>query len=79
MSFEFPNGHAWKSWMRDFRFGTLAFMPDGDLNSFSDSMRRRFDPESAHTCGPHITVTQPFTAAPSDADLKKVEDLIFSN
>jgi 2'-5' RNA ligase len=55
--------------MEDFRFGTLVFLPSGDLRQTGDLLRERFDPVSAKTCAAHITLTQPFRATPNEERL----------
>ena len=55
-------------WMRDYRYGALAIMPPPELAAVLDPIRERLDPISAGRVGAHITVTPPFSEAPSGAD-----------
>jgi 2'-5' RNA ligase len=73
---QFAAGTQWDSWMQDFRYGTLAFVPGGELRAVIDELRQRFDPESARTSMAHATLTQPFAEAPSDTQLESVRSLI---
>jgi len=75
---EFSSGQNWQSWMKDFRFGTLVFIPTGDLRQTADVLREQFDPTSARTSAAHITLTQPLATAPTDADLEQIEQVISS-
>ena len=68
----FPIGRGWPTWQRDYRYGTLVIMPPPNLASVLDPIRERLDPVSAATIGAHITLTPPFAAAPSDADVERV-------
>lgn len=46
--------------MKDFRFGTLVFLPAGELWEIGNRLRAQYDPSSAKTCAAHVTITQPF-------------------
>lgn len=69
-------GESWKTWMKDYRFGTLVFLPSGELKKSIDDLRREFDFESFISCGAHITITQPFTSAPDKNEINLIKDLI---
>jgi 2'-5' RNA ligase len=69
-------GRDWKNWMMDFRFGTLVFLPSGELLDVGNELRRQYDPLSAKTSEAHVTLTQPFTNAPSEAQISKVAEII---
>lgn len=71
-------GEQWKNWMKDFKFGTLVFIPDGDLRSIVDELRREHDPISAKTSMAHITLTQPFSKAISPDEIEKIEKIVLS-
>ena len=51
-------------------------MPPPSLASALDRIRARFDPASAAQIGAHITLTPPFAAAPSSADVEGVRTAI---
>jgi 2'-5' RNA ligase len=72
----FPKGSSWPTWQRDYRYGTLVIMPPPNLASALDVIRARFDPASAAQIGAHITLTPPFAAAPSSADVERVRTVI---
>ena len=74
----FAIGANWKSWMQDFRFGTLAFVPTGDIRTSVDELRQKFDPISAQTSMAHVTLTQPLTQAPSSEDIQNIARIIQS-
>lgn len=67
---------TWHSWMKDYRFGTLALIPDGSLRETVDQLRQEYDPESAQTSMAHITLTQPFAKAPAEEELTQIYSLI---
>jgi 2'-5' RNA ligase len=69
-------GLEWKNWMKDFRFGTLVFLPTGELLDVVNELRRQYDPISAKTSEAHITLTQPFTKAPTEAQIAEVARVI---
>lgn len=69
----YPSGAQWKDWMKDFRYGTLAFIPNGELRNAVDLLRNEFDPISAKTSMAHVTLTQPFSKAPSEEDVDRIE------
>jgi 2'-5' RNA ligase len=71
-------GESWKSWMLDFKFGTFAFLPEGDLRATVDLLRGEYDPVSCETSMAHITLTQPFTKAPTEKEIEQLEKLIGS-
>lgn len=64
--------------MKDFRFGTLVFIPTTDLRSIVDELRREYDPQSAQTSMVHVTLTQPLSKALSKEDVDNIERIIFS-
>lgn len=74
----YSEGANWKSWMKDFRFGTMVFLPDGEVREIGDKLRNQFDPVSANTCVSHITLTQPFTTAPDPSQISMIQSLIGS-
>ncbi len=45
----YASGEQWKNWMKDYRFGTLVFVPNGDLRQTVDALRNEYDPLSAST------------------------------
>ncbi|RYZ71336.1 MAG: 2'-5' RNA ligase family protein [Proteobacteria bacterium] len=79
VSHTFPSGDYWEDWMKDFRFGGLIFVPSDGLYEKAGSLRVLYDPDSARTSPPHLTITQPFTSAPTDADLARVRQSIRSH
>lgn len=66
----------WKNWMKDFKFGTLVFIPSGELRNKVDSLRTFYDPTSAKTSMAHITITQPFSKALTNNEIQKIQNLI---
>jgi 2'-5' RNA ligase len=72
----FPKGSGWPTWQRDYRYGTLVIIPPPTLASALDPVRERLDPASAAQIGAHITLTPPFAAAPSSADVERVRAAI---
>jgi 2'-5' RNA ligase len=62
--------------MSDYKFGTLVFLPAGDLAEVSDKLRREYDPTSANSCAPHITITQPFSQNPNKEQLNTIISII---
>lgn len=72
----YASGEQWHDWMKDFRFGTLVYLPEGNLRSAVDRLREQYDPVSAKACAAHITLTQPFAKAPSLDDREKLQQLI---
>jgi len=75
---QFSKGDNWKEWMQDFRYGTLAFLPEGDLRKTTDKLRGEYDPVSCETSMAHITLTQPLTKAPTNIEIEQIEKLIAS-
>ena len=69
-------GNEWKNWMKDYRFGTLAFLPKGELGRVSDQLRSRWDPASSKSCPAHITISQPFTVAPDLSQIDKIKEFL---
>ncbi len=72
----YASGDDWKDWMKDFRFGTLVFIPDGELKDTVNNLRMKYDSVSAKTSMPHVTVTQPFAKAPSPKEIELILRLI---
>jgi 2'-5' RNA ligase len=73
---DFPSGGGWSAWKRDYRYGALVIEPPEELAAVLDPIRERFDPVSASRVGAHITVTPPFTGAPSPADEARVGSVV---
>ena len=73
---DFPTGSGWRTWQRDYRYGSLVIKPPPALASALDPIRELFDPASAAQIGAHITLTPPFAAAPSSADEERVRTAI---
>ncbi|WP_413583157.1 2'-5' RNA ligase family protein [Bdellovibrio sp. HCB288] len=73
----YASGDLWKIWMKDYRFGALAFVPTGDLRQTVDNLRNEYDPVSAKTSMAHVTLTQPFAKAPSKEDIESIERIAF--
>lgn len=69
---------SWRSWMKDFRYGTLVFIPDSNVKLIVDQLRAEYDSNSAQISMAHITLTQPFKKAPSKEDLQIVTQIINS-
>jgi GrpB-like predicted nucleotidyltransferase (UPF0157 family)/2'-5' RNA ligase len=69
----YSKAEQWSEWMKDFRYGTLVFIPSGELLKTGDQLRSQYDPKSAKFCASHITITQPFTKAPTPDDLLLIE------
>lgn len=69
---------GWQNWQKDFQYGTLVFLPTGDVRQVADSLRNRFDPSSAKTCAAHVTITQPFTKAPNQHEITQLEKIVSS-
>lgn len=64
--------------MKDFRYGTLMLIPEGPLFHTAHKLREIYDPLSAKTSPPHLTVTQPFSQ-PLDAEAeKRITDLLLN-
>lgn len=74
----YAGGETWQSWMKDFKYGTLVFIPESNLRSIVDSLRMEYDPMSAHTSMAHITLTQPFSKVPSMGEIEYITKIIFS-
>jgi len=72
----YSSGEQWHTWMKDFRFGTLVFIPSGDCRATVDRLRNEYDPDSAKTSMAHVTLTQPLTKAPTDDDVRRLETVI---
>jgi 2'-5' RNA ligase len=66
---EFATGFGWPDWHRAYRYGALEVMPPDDIAADVDSIRSRFDPDSAAISSAHITLTPPLAREPSPADL----------
>lgn len=64
--------------MQDYKYGTLAFVPTGDLRSSVDRLRAEYDPHSAQISMAHITLTQPFAKAPINEDISLIQKIISS-
>ncbi len=75
----YSDGLGWKTWMNDFRFGTMVFLPSGEVLETVNRLRAEYDPISAKTCPAHVTITQPFTSAPDSIQLSKIEVLLSSS
>ncbi|MBK9322381.1 MAG: GrpB family protein [Bdellovibrionaceae bacterium] len=60
---KYSTTEQWSECMKDFRYGTLAFIPSGDLLKTGDQLRSQYDPNSAKSCPSHITITQPLNPA----------------
>ena len=71
-------GGKWQNWMKDYEFGTLVFVPNGTLRSTVDRLRLEYDSVSASNSMAHITITQPFSKKPSDAEVLIIQDIINS-
>ena len=52
--------------LADFRLGVFVIALPEPLRAQVESLRRRFDPASAEIAPPHLSVTQPLAAEPSD-------------
>jgi 2'-5' RNA ligase len=74
----YASGELWKNWMKDYRFGALAYVPNGELRQTVDALRNEYDPTSAQTSMAHITLTQPFAKAPSQEEIENIERTIFA-
>jgi len=64
------------SWRDAYRHGTLLLLPPEPLRATLDPLRRRHDPASAQMCTAHITLTQPFVAPLSDADVHAIAEVV---
>jgi 2'-5' RNA ligase len=73
---QYATAETWQPWMKDFRFGTLVFIPSGELRKVADRHREELDFISAQTSSAHITLTQPFAVAPTPEQLAQIETLI---
>lgn len=71
-------GEQWKNWMKDFRFGTLVFVPSNDLKLIVDGLRNEYDPISAKTSMAHVTLTQPFAKAPLKEEIEAIQNIVCS-
>jgi 2'-5' RNA ligase len=74
----FAVGTHWKSWMTDYQFGTLVYVPKSDLRQTVDRLRTEYDSASASTSMAHITLTQPLAKAPSSEDIRMIQEIINS-
>ncbi|MBO9665769.1 MAG: 2'-5' RNA ligase family protein [Bdellovibrio sp.] len=74
----YATGESWASWKKDYKFGTLAYVPSGDLRSTVDRLRDEHDPISANISMAHITLTQPFAKAPSNEELRAIQSIVNS-
>lgn len=72
----YSKGENWKRWMHNFRFGTLAFLPTGDLRTTADQLRAQYDPVSARICAAHVTITQPLSQAPDASQVSMIENVV---
>lgn len=72
---EFESGVNWKPWKQDYRFGSLVFIPEGEIFTKTDELRKKYDPVSADYSMPHMTLTQPFTKAPSKEDIMVIKNI----
>lgn len=72
----YPNVKKWKDWMVSYKFGTLVFIPRGEVFENTNHLRRQYDPSSADYSMPHMTLTQPFSIAPTLNDVKRIQDVI---
>ncbi len=74
----YSKGDNWVSWMRDYRFGTMVFLPTGSVGRVGDELRSKYDPGSAKGCAAHVTITQPFAIAPKPEHIAEVKALLGS-
>jgi 2'-5' RNA ligase len=65
-------GASWWMWQGAYRYGALVIRPPPALASVLDPIRERLDLASAAQIGVHITLTPPFAAAPTSADVQRV-------
>jgi 2'-5' RNA ligase len=72
----YATGKAWKTWMHDFRFGALIYLPGEEASAIFHQLRRQYDPVSASSAPPHITITQPFAAPPSPAQIEQIRAIL---
>lgn len=59
-----------------YQYGTLLILPPPHVAAIVDELRERYDPASAAVAGAHITLTQPFAAEPSEAELALVGETL---
>ncbi|MEO1037457.1 MAG: 2'-5' RNA ligase family protein [Pseudomonadota bacterium] len=67
---------SWLPWQRVFRHGTLVIHPPPEMGQTLDELRRKFDPVNHGYAQAHVTLTQPFRAVPTDANLSAVAAVI---
>lgn len=72
----YPDYSKWKEWMKSYKYGTLVFIPTGKVFNNIDLLRKEYDPESAKFSMPHMTLTQPFSKAPTESDIEKIKDIV---
>ena len=72
------DGSGWADWRRDYTHGAVVIQPPADISAILDPIRARLDPTSAERIGAHITVTPPFTRAPTPADEARLGSVVGS-
>lgn len=75
---KYADGAEWKTWMRDYNYGTFAFIPGGDLLQTVNALRGQFDPVAAQTCVAHVSLTQPLISPVTPEQLRSIESVIRS-
>jgi 2'-5' RNA ligase len=65
-----------EGWERPYLPGALIIVPPADIRHRVNRLRRRYDPRSADTVGPHLTVAQPFRCDPDPAELARVRKVL---
>lgn len=61
---------------RLYRHGALVIWPPEDVRATVGALRKRYDPSSQAICDAHITLSQPFRAAPTPDDLARIEAVV---
>jgi 2'-5' RNA ligase len=74
----YPNVVGWKKWMEDYQFGTFVFVPKNEIFENTKNLRQKYDPASARTSMPHITLTQPFSKRPTEEHIFLIKNIITS-
>lgn len=74
--FTYPDTQAWEPWQAEYRYGAFYIFPPTGIIEPVDELRRLHDPQSHAYCQAHISVSEPLKAAPPEAQMQELQDVL---